>query len=130
LRGIQSSMRSKDGTDAYICVLNNFELKEEDQERLKIPLILDSSSAIAIGNSFRDTKHTSHIMRRFHFVRSMIDRILIIPLWISTKGQSADIGMKVLGPEEYTLMMYGLIKYLWKDQFKRGDRLQDVTQVT
>ena len=68
-------------------VLNNFELKDEDQERNNIPLILDSSSAIAIGNSFRDTKHTRHIMRRFHFVQSMIDKNFITPLWITIKAQ-------------------------------------------
>ncbi len=49
-------------------ILNNFELKDQDAERKDLPLILDSNSAIAIGNSFKDTKHTRHIMRRFHFV--------------------------------------------------------------
>jgi hypothetical protein len=80
-------------------VINNFELLEEDHMRTGIPLILDSSSAIAIGNSFKDTRHTRHIMRRFHFVRSMIDKNFIIPLWITTKGQLADLGTKILGTD-------------------------------
>jgi hypothetical protein len=77
-------------------VMNNLELLDEDNERKNIPLILDSNSVIAIGSSFKDTKHTRHIMQWFHFVRSMIDKNFIVPLWITTKGQLADIGTKNL----------------------------------
>ena len=35
---------------------------------LTTPIILDSKSAQAMGNSFRDTAHTRHIMRRYHYV--------------------------------------------------------------
>jgi hypothetical protein len=80
-------------------VINNFEILNEDHVRTGIPLILDSS------NSFKDTKHTRHIMRRFHFVRSMIDKKFIIPLWITTKGQLADLGTKILGAEQYLIML-------------------------
>jgi hypothetical protein len=86
-------------------VLNNLESLDENSERKNIPLILDSSSAIAIGTSFKDTKHTRHIMRRYHFVRSMIDKNFIILLWISTKGQLADLGTKILGSETFLLML-------------------------
>ena len=85
--------------------LNNFELVNEDEQRYGVPLILDSSSAIAIGSSFKDTKHTRHIMRRFHFVRSMLDKRFITLLWISTKGQLADVGTKVLGAETYSILL-------------------------
>ncbi len=50
---------------------DNLELKHKDAERTNLPMILDSSSAIAIGNSFKETKHTRHIMIRFHFVRRL-----------------------------------------------------------
>jgi hypothetical protein len=86
--------------------INNLELLDDDAERTGIPLILDSSSAISIGTSFRDTKHTRHIMRRYHFVRSMIDKKFVIPLWITTKGQLADIGTKILDTETYALMLH------------------------
>jgi hypothetical protein len=76
-------------------VINNLELLEEDHIRKGIPLILDSSSAIAKRPFFKGTKHTRHIMRRYHFVRSRIDKGFIIPFWITTN----------------------------KDQFKRGDRV-------
>jgi hypothetical protein len=38
--------------------INNLELLDEDAERKGIPVILDSSRAISIGTSFKDTKHT------------------------------------------------------------------------
>jgi hypothetical protein len=70
-----------------------------------VPLILDSSSAISIGSSFRDTKHTRHIMRHYHFVRSMVEKGFIILLWITTKGRLADIGTKILGSENYSVLL-------------------------
>jgi hypothetical protein len=86
-------------------VMNNLELLDEDHARQYIPVILDSSSAIAIGASFKDTKHTRHIMRRYYFVCSMIDKQLLLPLWITSKGQLADIGTKILGSETYLSML-------------------------
>jgi len=85
--------------------VNNLELVDEDTQRKGIPLILDSSSAIAIGSSFCDTKHTRHIMMRYHFVRSMLEKGFIILLWITTKGQLADIGTKILGNETYSILL-------------------------
>ena len=35
-------------------------------------MYLDSKSAIAMGTSCKDTKHTRHIMRRFHYMRNEI----------------------------------------------------------
>jgi hypothetical protein len=85
--------------------INNLELLDDNYECKNIPLILDSSSAIGIGTSFKDTKHIRHIMRRYHFIRSMVDKQFIIPLWITTKGQLADIGTKILGNDTYLLML-------------------------
>jgi hypothetical protein len=36
------------------------------------PIYFDSKSAIAMGNSHKDTKHTRHTMRRYHYVREDI----------------------------------------------------------
>jgi len=85
--------------------MNNLELVDEDTQRYRVPLVLDSSSAIAIGSSFKDTKHTRHIMRRYHFVRSMLEKGFIILLWITTKGQLSDVGTKVLGTETYSVLL-------------------------
>jgi len=35
----------------------------------------------------------------------MIDKQFVIPVWITTKGQLADIGTKVLGTESYVLTL-------------------------
>jgi len=85
--------------------VNNLELVDEDTQGMGVPLILDSSSAISIGSSFRDTKHTRHIMRRYHFVRSMVEKGFIILLWITTKGQLVGIGTKILGSENYSVLL-------------------------
>ena len=64
-----------------------------------ISLFLDSKSAIAMGNSFKDTKHTRHIMRRYHFVRAAVAAKRYELKWITTEFQLADIGTKQLpGP--------------------------------
>jgi hypothetical protein len=33
-----------------------------------IPIFMDSQSGIAIGSSFKDAKHTRHILRHYHYV--------------------------------------------------------------
>ena len=38
-------------------------------------------------------------------MRSMIDKGFVIPLWITTKDQLADIGTKILGTEQYFYML-------------------------
>jgi len=85
--------------------VNNLEFLVEDTQRTDIPLILDSNSAIAIGSSFKDTKHTRHIMRRYHFVQSMLEKGFVRLLWINTKGQLADIGTKIIGTESYSILL-------------------------
>jgi len=73
-------------------------------------IFLDSSSAIAMGNSFRDTKHTRHILRRYHFVRVGVEANRYKLLWIATLGQLADIGTKQLpGPLMETMTTYTLV---------------------
>jgi hypothetical protein len=52
-------------------LLNDMEARSENEDTISI--ILDSKSAIAMGNSFKDTKHTRHILRRYHYVRDGIE---------------------------------------------------------
>jgi hypothetical protein len=71
------------------------ELEGRTEESLESTNIyFDSSSAIAMGTSFRDTKHTRHILRRFHYVREGINSNRFRMLWIQTLVQQADIGTK------------------------------------
>ncbi len=78
----------------------------------------DSKSAIAMGNSYRDTKHTRHIMRRYHYVREGIASNRFTAQWITTVAQLADIGTKQTpGPRHSFLMQ--LIHAKVKDQQKQ-----------
>ncbi len=68
-------------------------------------IYFDSRSAIAMGASFRDTKHTRHIMRRFHYVREKIAANRFTAQRITTEFQRADIGKKLNdGPRHKVLM--------------------------
>ena len=58
------------------------------------PIYFDSKSAIAMGSNYKDTKHTRHIMRRYHYVRENIASNRFSMKWISTNFQMADIGTK------------------------------------
>ncbi len=44
----------------------------EETSMVPTTMFFDSKSAIAMGSSYRDTKHTRHIMRRYHYVRNEI----------------------------------------------------------
>jgi hypothetical protein len=82
-------------------LLDELELKTEDAPSPTVKIIMDSKSAIAMGESFKDTKHTRHIMRRFHFVRHGVEKKFYELVWIPTEFQLADIGTKNLpGPRQ------------------------------
>ena len=58
-------------------------------------IYFDSKSAIAMGSSYKDTKHTRHIERRYHYVRENIANNRFSMGWITSEFQSADIGTKI-----------------------------------
>jgi hypothetical protein len=81
-----------------------------DKTSLPLPILRDSKSAIAIGTSFKDTKHTRHILRRYHYVRDAFNTKRFTPHWISQEFQLADIGTKNLGgPRHNFLLQHCLI---------------------
>jgi hypothetical protein len=57
-------------------------------------IYFDSHSAIAMGSSFRNTKHTHHILRRYHYVHEGIRSKRFTMQWLQTLVQLADIGTK------------------------------------
>ncbi|MGH3054284.1 MAG: Ty1/Copia family ribonuclease HI, partial [Gaiellaceae bacterium] len=65
-----------------------------------ILIVLDNISAICMGKSFKDTEHTRHIMRRYHYVRQGIKSGLHELKWISKDVQLADNGTKNLTRSE------------------------------
>jgi hypothetical protein len=44
----------------------------KDEDKAATTIYFDSKSAIAMGANYKDTKHTRHIMRHFHYVRQNI----------------------------------------------------------
>ena len=90
--------------------LDEMELLAVDTVSPSVSIFLDSSSAIAMGNSFRDTKHTRHILRRYHFVRTGVEANRYALLWIPTKAQLADVGTKQLsGPVSDYLIQFLMV---------------------
>ena len=53
--------------NALAMLYNDINNRDPDTP-LNIPILLDNRAAISMGESFRDSKHTRHILRRFHFV--------------------------------------------------------------
>jgi hypothetical protein len=68
-------------------------------------IYFDSKSAMAMGSSYRDTKHTRHIERRYHYVREKIANNKFSMKWITSEFQTADIGTKITpGPRHKFLV--------------------------
>jgi len=59
------------------------ELEGVDEENLDpTSIYFDSKSAIAMGNSFKDTKHTRHILCRYNYVKEGIHSKRFVMQWI------------------------------------------------
>ena len=108
-----SSAEAEYNNACYACVainalamlVNEFEDCDPDMP-LNIPLLLDNTACISMGESFRDTKHTRHILRRYHYVRwaCATDRVNL--LWIPTDVQLADPATKCLIATEATYTLF------------------------
>jgi len=85
------------------------ELEGNKKPFWKVPLILDSKSAIAMGSSFRDTKHTRHILRRYHYVREGVTANRFQMFWIKTDDELADIGTKQTPGPRHSLLTNRLL---------------------
>jgi hypothetical protein len=62
----------------------------------RIPMLLDNKACISMGESFRDTKHNRHIMRRYHYTRWMVADHYIVLFWVPAEVQLADPVTKCL----------------------------------
>jgi hypothetical protein len=79
-------------------------------------MFFDSKSAIAMGSSYRDTKHTRHIMRRYHYVRNEIANNRFSMKWIGTEFMIGDIGTKQTPGPRHTFLVE-LIHIKVRDQW-------------
>ena len=84
------------------------EIREEDPDtKLVVPLLIDNQSAIAMGNSFRNGKHTRHVMRRFHYVRSLVKDKVLKLIWIpGDPTQLSDVMTKNLLATATTYLLF------------------------
>jgi hypothetical protein len=99
------------------------ELEGIDEKALAPTIIyFDSRSAIAMGDSYKDTKHTRHSLRRYHYVRESITSKRFVMKWIQTLHQLADIGTKNNpGPRhEYLVTLIHVIIKNLSNQIQEG----------
>ena len=73
---------------------------------LNIPVLVDNQSAIAMGISFRDTKHNRHILRRYHYVRWLVVDGRIHLFWVPGDIQLADPNTKNLSGTSPSFILY------------------------
>ena len=66
---------------------------------LSVPFFTDSESALAMGNSIKDTKRTRHIQRRIHYVRDGVASGAFEGHHIEGEVNPADVGTKNLMAE-------------------------------
>ena len=76
-------------------VFNSFMQRHPDTPTT-IAAFVDSSSAIAMINSERDTKRTRHIERRVHFVRQAREQGIFFVTKIPGEINPSDVGTKNL----------------------------------
>ena len=60
------------------------------------PVLLDNRSAVDMGKFFKETKHSKHIQRRYHYVREGHINGHHILIWIPKELQLSNIGTKAV----------------------------------
>lgn len=60
------------------------------EEPWPVPLLIDNTAAIAMGQSPRDTASNRHIQRRYHYVRQQVALGYIKMTYIPTQSMLAD----------------------------------------
>ncbi len=73
-----------------LCEMGNI----DESKMQPTTIYFDSKSALAMGQSCRDIKHTRHILRRYHCVHEGISSNRLNMQWIQTEFQIVDIGTK------------------------------------
>ena len=92
--------------------LNELEQVETGgKEDKPIDIFLDNKSAVDMSSSFKDTKRSRHILRRWHYVRAGVQSKWHLLTWMSNEAQVADMMTKIL-PRKGLLskLIYALVK--------------------
>ena len=91
--------------NAMAMLVQDIRFDDPDQP-LRIPLLLDNKACIAMGESFKDSKRTRHILRGYHYVRWMIKEGRLVLVWIPSEIQLADPATKNLLGSAGTLVKF------------------------
>lgn len=79
---------------------------ENPDTPLKIPMLMDNQACISMGESFKDTKRTRHILRGYHYSRWMIQEGRMVFVWVPADIQMADPTTKCLTGTATTLVKF------------------------
>ena len=83
------------------------ELRGNDPDLpLLVLILLENQAAISMGESFRDTKHNHHILRRFHYTRWMVEDGCIVLIWVPGEVQLVDPETKCLSAVAPTYILF------------------------
>ena len=75
-------------------------------------IVLDRKSAMCMDNNGTDTKHTIHIARRMHFVRSREKCKMHKIYWCERGIQLAYIGTRIVSEPDLTpRMKYNIVRF-------------------
>lgn len=92
-------------TQCISMLVNELQDFDPDTPR-RAPLLIDNQSARIMGTTFRDTKHTRHILRRYQYTRWASQRDLIDLIWIPGAICVADAGTKCLAAWAPTYILF------------------------
>jgi hypothetical protein len=73
---------------------------------INFPIMIDNQACISMGDSYRDTKHTRHIMRRYHYVRWLVENERAKLIWVPSDVQLADPATKALHSSAPTYALF------------------------
>jgi hypothetical protein len=90
---------------AMMMLINEIRGSEPD-EPIRTPMLIDNRAAISMGESFRDSKRTRHILRRYHYVRWMVEQERAVLIWIPGDIQLADPATKNLQASKPTYILF------------------------
>jgi hypothetical protein len=72
-------------------------LGDNKKSKKPIQVFIYSRSIVDMGASVKDTQRARHLMRRYYFVREVVESKQHALIWITNAAQIADMGTKILG---------------------------------
>ena len=96
--------------------LNHIEdVKDGSPEDKPIHIYMDNRSAVDMSITFKDTKNSRHIRRRFHFVKQGVEDEWHLLVWLSNVAMVADGMTKVLPKKDLLHKVQYMLTSIDKD---------------